>query len=75
MDQALPVDLTLKFSATTSDLTFKPSTIDFGDCIMHEMKSETIVIQNSSALTQQFGKMEHNLNHLSCCSGNAILWS
>lgn len=58
MDQALPVDFTLKFSTTTSDIAFKPSSIDFGDCILHEKKSKTISIQNLSALTQHFGKIK-----------------
>jgi hypothetical protein len=54
-DQTLPVIFRLKAKLSTSDILFKPSSIDFGPCFTEQSVSVPLEITNQCALPQKFG--------------------
>lgn len=57
-DQVLPVAFSIRVQLTSSDLTFSPGTLSFGDCIIAERTELLLHLNNASALTQEYGFLD-----------------
>ena len=53
-DQVLPVEFTLAAKLSRPDVTWEPSTVDFGRCYTTQSASATVTLTNNSVLPQKF---------------------